>query len=155
MDKILEPDVSKRKVWEVRSQRTSKRGVFALAPSGEKQLVGQVEIVDCFRIAKKEGDVWKPAGGDEANYIFHPDNAIKVGFDEASAPEYLLSKTELWAWVLCNPQRYEEPIKWKKKDGASSLQTSNENTASAKTTDAKPKLKKDVKLKTQKDAKSK
>ena len=33
-------------------------------------------------------------------------------------PDYFASKSKLFAWVLRNARRYDQPIKWSKKDGA-------------------------------------
>ena len=117
VDRILEPNECFRKTWEIRSFATQKRGKFAVAVVGEKHILGEVELTDCFQVAEKVDGCWCPVS-DEAPFLFDPDNAIKCGFDMETMPDYFASKSKLFAWVLRNARRYDQPIKWSKKDGA-------------------------------------
>ena len=42
---------ARRKVWELRPTRASKRGPVCIAESGARRLVGKAAIVDCFTVA--------------------------------------------------------------------------------------------------------
>ena len=77
VDRILEPNECFRKTWEIRSFATQKRGKFAVAVVGEKHILGEVELTDCFQVAEKVDGCWCPVS-DEAPFLFDPDNAIKM-----------------------------------------------------------------------------
>ena len=117
VDRILEPNECFRKTWEIRSFATKKRGKFAVAVVGEKCILGEVELTDCIQVAEQVDGCWRPVS-DGAPFLFDAQNSVKCGFDMETMPEYFADKSKLFAWVLRNARRYDQPIKWSKKDGA-------------------------------------
>ena len=55
---------------------------------------------------------------DGAPFLFDAQNSVKCNFDMETMPEYFADKSKLFVWVLRNARRYDQPIKWSKKDGA-------------------------------------
>lgn len=44
------------KIWEIRGTRTTRRGLIAVAQAGSKEIIGQVDILDCLCVGRREGD---------------------------------------------------------------------------------------------------
>lgn len=114
IDKILDEE----KRWEVRGYLTHKRERFYLAESKANLLRGEATLVDCKLVAVKDGSGdWLIAEdvvmGEDVGSI-----EKKLGFNFAEVPEILQKCDKLYAWVLRDVKKYEEPIPWKPKSGA-------------------------------------
>ena len=102
------------KTWEIRGQATSKRGErVSVAQSKAKALVGEVTIVDCLLVAKRNehGNLVPARRGPQAiqNFLCNPDNFDKHRISDFSAVKY---KKEVYAWVLADARRYADPVPW-------------------------------------------
>lgn len=86
------------KTWELRGCATKKRGIIGISPSGTSTLVGQVDLVDCVKIAEKQGD------GTYKSLLPLPlDSFVKYhGVSNWSFIQY----KSVYAWVLREPLRY-------------------------------------------------
>lgn len=98
------------KCWEIRSSRTTKRCVIALACHGH--LLGEVELWGCKPVAQRnEHGELIPWGAAEDflcdNFQCHriPDPTI-------------LKYKRFWAWQLRNPKKYDMPIPYCHNQGA-------------------------------------
>jgi hypothetical protein len=94
LDKIF----SGKKTWEIRGFRTHKRGKIGLIQSGSGEIIGECEIVDCSKELTLEEYL--------KNKHKHCSNNSKLNYKKT------------FAWILKNPKRYSEPIKYKHPMGA-------------------------------------
>lgn len=97
------------KVWEVRGSRTKKRGTIAVAQSGDQQLVGELEIVDCFPIGRRRDGVivpWDDTQTSGINFIGAGENFSKHCIPNLEVIQY----EHIYAWVLSNKRVYPNPI---------------------------------------------
>lgn len=105
------------KTWEVRGCKTSQRGRICLAVSGTKQLVGEVSIVGCIPIAKRDserGAFVEHEHGDPNNFIGLNYAHHKIDNDALALVKY---KT-VFAWILERPEPYPEPRPYVHNQGA-------------------------------------
>lgn len=98
-EKWLNLILSGKKTWEIRSSSTRIRGKILLIKSGSKQIFGECELVD---IIKLDLDQYK---------ISANKHCINVKQD-------ILPYKNTYAWVLQNPQKYNNPIPYKHPMGA-------------------------------------
>jgi hypothetical protein len=98
IDLILAGD----KTWEVRKRRANQRHRIALIKSGSGRIFGTCRVVDCVG----------PLSIDElhANKNSHkiPRNKLGQYWEEGKT----------YAWVLADPQAFEQPIPYRHKSGA-------------------------------------
>ena len=97
------------KVWEIRGTATSRRGLIAVAQAGSKQIVGQVEILSCLRVGRREGGVivpWDDTRESRDNFIGASENYPKHCIGDI---HNIVSYTRIYAWVLGNKRAYETP----------------------------------------------
>ncbi|CAK9068965.1 unnamed protein product [Durusdinium trenchii] len=101
----LELILSNKKSWELRGSATSRRGLISLARTGSSKLFGEVELIDCFMVAKRDeqGNLVEVAGNEE-NFLVH--HLSKHQVEDLSAIKY----QKVFAWVLKDPKRYEKPV---------------------------------------------
>lgn len=100
------------KVWEVRGCRTKKRGTIAVAQSGDQQLVGELEIIDCFPIGRRHHGVivpWDDTQTSGINFIGAQENISKHCIPNLEVIQY----DKIFAWVLSNKRAYPNPIAYK------------------------------------------
>ena len=102
------------KTWEIRGQATTKRGVrVSVAQSKAKALVGEVTIVDCLLVAKRNerGNLVPARSGPQAmqDFLCAPDNFHKHRISDFSVVNY---KKFVYAWVLADAWRYVDPLPW-------------------------------------------
>lgn len=118
IDKILDEG----KTWEMRGYLTHKRERFYLAESKANLLRGEATLADCKLVAVKDGNgAWLIAEDilNESDVENVSSIDKKMGFSLENLPEFLREKcTRLYAWVLSDVKKYQEPIPWKPKSGA-------------------------------------
>ncbi len=88
---------SRKKKWEIRSQRTKRRGRIHLARPGGL-LVGSASISGCSSIARKD-------------FMNHRDKHCVPSLSMVDYPR-------IWAWHLESVQKYEKPFRYTKLRGA-------------------------------------
>lgn len=97
------------KVWEIRGTATNRRGLIGVAQAGSKQIVGQVEILACLRVGRREGGVivpWDDTREARDNFIGASENYPKHCIGDINT---IVSYTRIYAWVLGNKRAYETP----------------------------------------------
>ncbi len=113
----LEKILNGTKSIEVRGTSTTKRGVIALACN--KELYGEVEIVDCKKLAIRASrrDYLQP-WGEEEDFILGLRCSMRtgLGFEEVISMKYL----KFYGWCLANPTQYEVPKSYYHPRGAMS-----------------------------------
>lgn len=98
-EKWLNLILSGKKTWELRSSNTKTRGKILLIKSGSKQMFGECELVDSIKIDLEQY---------KTNKDKHCINVNKA----------VLPYKNTYAWVLQNPQKYNNPIPYKHPMGA-------------------------------------
>ena len=68
--------VSGCKTWELRGHRTTRRGRILIAESSAHLVIGEVTLVSCIPVAKRDGDHLRP-WGDAENFVHHASNVEK------------------------------------------------------------------------------
>lgn len=96
------------KTAEVRGQNTHKRGTVLISRSGEKSIVGSVDIVEC------EGPVTKERF-EELREMHRVEGSIQTTTAHAEDHEMPYKKT--FIYHLKNPIRFETPIPFERKSG--------------------------------------
>lgn len=96
MERILDGE----KTWEIRGSTTKIRGKVALIRSGSGKVFGEVSIIDSKELTLKEY---------KESRKFHC-------IESETSQELPYKRT--YAWVMGNPQFYEEPIAYKHPRGA-------------------------------------
>ena len=100
-----------KRSWELRDKKLRKRGRFCIAARRKGMIYGEVDFVDTIAVGKKIGDTWHPYDqGPEAknNFFMNPKNVTKhnnMAFNR--------NCQTLHAWVLQNPQTYNEPVRYR------------------------------------------
>ena len=89
-----------KKIWEIRSSTTHKRGKIALIKSKSGHVYGTVDLVDCLFLTHDEYRI---------STQYH-----KIKYEDTEAYPY--KKT--YAWVLSNPILFDKPIPYKHPSGA-------------------------------------
>lgn len=84
---------------ELRGFNTTKRGKIALIQSGTGQVIGEVEILETIKI--------------ETNNQYE---SLRARHCVGANRKDIKYKT-LWGWVLSNPIKYNEPIRYSQKKG--------------------------------------
>lgn len=108
------------KVWEIRSKPTSRSlwGRICIAQSKAKQLVGEVDIVDCIRVGRRSETgqfiPWTDSPDDLRNFIGSPENLHKHCIADLATIPY----PKLYAWVMDNKEHYSEPKDFEMPRGA-------------------------------------
>lgn len=92
-----------KKSWEIRGTRTAIRGLIYIIPSGSGRIAGACEIVDVFGPLSVEDMMAHTAA-----HLTPADELLLTG----------LPYKNTYAWVLANPQRFEDPIPYKHPSGA-------------------------------------
>jgi len=108
MPEPIEWILSGRKIWELRSKRTSIREPIALSEKGAKKIVGVCRLIDCI-------------GPLSVNQFI--ENAEKMNYDRK---ELEVERKELkkdlskpcYAWVLADVKRLPKPIRFANPSGA-------------------------------------
>lgn len=95
------------KTAEVRGQNTHKRGKVLITLSGEKTIVGAVDIVDC------EGPVTKERF-DELRDKHRVDGAIHTS---SHADDQGMPYRRTYIYHLSNPVRFHTPVPFERKSG--------------------------------------
>ncbi len=98
-EKWLNLILSGKKTWEIRSSSTRIRGKILLIKSGSKQIFGECELVDTIKL---DLDQYK----------------ISVNKHCINVKQDILPYKNTYAWVLQNPQEYNNPIPYKHPMGA-------------------------------------
>ena len=96
------------KTAEVRGQNTHKRGTVLISRSGEKSIVGSVDIVD------REGPVTKERF-EELRELHRVDGSIQTTRAHATDQDIPYKKT--FIYHLKSPIRFETPIPFERKSG--------------------------------------
>ena len=68
--------VSGCKTWELRGHRTTRRGRILIAESSAHLVIGEVTLVSCIPVAKRDGDHLRPCK-DAENFVHHASNVEK------------------------------------------------------------------------------
>ena len=101
--------LNKRKSWELRGSPTQKRGAIAIAISGTSMLWGSVKIVDCVKIAERVDGSFK-------SLLPLPLSRF-LSFHQVSDWDSI-KYSEIFAWVLKHPVRFESPKPYIHRQGA-------------------------------------
>ena len=107
------------KRWEIRGEPCNRRGRFAIAESGTCTLVGEATLVDCFRVGmyNRETERLVPYSEEEIDsrlFLGRPEHFEKHRITDLSIVKYPV----VYAWVLAEPRKYEEPIPYVHPQGA-------------------------------------
>lgn len=97
------------KIWEIRGNSTTRRGTIAVAQAGSKQIIGQVDILDCLCVGRREGDQIVPWDGTHVahmNFIGANANSTKHCIQDIHAT---IKYPKIFAWVLGNKCLYTTP----------------------------------------------
>ena len=87
-----------KKIWEIRGSNTKIRGKIELIQSGSGLIVCKCEIKDCIKL----------------DLNLYQNNLDKHCIKETTCLPY----HNTYAWVLQNPQKYDNPIPYKHPMGA-------------------------------------
>jgi hypothetical protein len=101
--------LDKRKSWELRGSPTRKRGAVAIAVSGTSMLWGSVKIVDCVKIAER-------VDGSLKSLLPLPLSCF-LSLHQVSDWDSV-KYSEIFAWVLTHPVRFESPKPYTHPQGA-------------------------------------
>ena len=101
--------LDKQKSWELRGNPTRKRGTVAIAISGTSMLWGSVKIVDCVKIAER-------VDGSFRSLLPLPLNCFQSLHQVSDWDSVKYS--QIFAWVLADPVRYESPRGYTHPQGA-------------------------------------
>lgn len=107
-------------VWVIHL-RTLRRGRICIAQSGSGLLVGEVSILDCFKVAICDSTgSWQPCSDtekDKAQFLFNPKNLQKHQLTVTDT--HILDKwSDVYAWELDQPVPYVSSIPFHHKKGA-------------------------------------
>ena len=94
LDKIL----ARKKVWEIRSSSTKRRGWIHLAESKSGNIVGGANLVDCFQIKRSEFCKYRQR---------HCVQKLKD-----------IKYKNIWAWVVKGAKKYSKPFPYYHTAGA-------------------------------------
>lgn len=97
------------KIWEIRGTRTTRRGLIAVAQAGSKEIIGQVDILDCLCVGRREGDQivpWDDSDVARMNFIGANVNSTKHCIQDIHAT---IKYPKIFAWVLGNKCLYTTP----------------------------------------------
>ena len=93
------------KTWELRSVPTTKRERVAIAASGTGKLLGEINIIDCVKVVE-DMVCLLPLPLEKFVHLHRvPDISI-------------FPYTTIYAWVMSDPTRYEEPKTYTHHPGA-------------------------------------
>ena len=89
------------KTWELRGRSTRKRGPISIAISGTSKLYGQVNLVDCDKVAERQED-----GSLKSLLLlplsaFHPMHMV--------TDLNIIGYPAVYAWILAEPLLYDSP----------------------------------------------
>lgn len=114
LKQIYEPvtPYTEPKTWEIRGNKTSKRGRIYLLESGSGLVTGETTIIDCVKI--NDVETWL------ANKDKHQVDEVAYGPLKMNGFAYAWSKYngKIYAYVLKDTVKYETPIKYNKPKGA-------------------------------------
>ena len=100
------------KTWEIRGERTRKRGRVAIAASGTGTLVGEATFVNCLEVGRYEQATKKLRPFDQTtkhHKVFLGNHFSKHRIKDLSTVKY----PKVFAWVLAEAVRYENPVPYK------------------------------------------
>lgn len=89
------------KTWELRGRSTRKRGPISIAISGTSKLYGQVNLVDCVKVAERQEDGSLKSLLPLPLNAFHPMHMV--------TDLNIIGYPAVYAWILAEPLLYDSP----------------------------------------------